>query len=322
MRVESSVTAVTWVPFALLDSMPSLPLGIAVAHYDEPPGELLGDLDGLRAADAFREANELRAWIDVVDGRIAGYGRGGRSLVGGAGVDLGAGQIAFPAVELPVIQPEPAVEDRAVRFQQTVGGRIGLPAPRVLDDKPYFHVGSATAWTTLELVLRADGSSEGRLVASSPFPRHSVYDHEGVLVDEQGVDDYEAWHLQSAGDSPWSDDVVGLELDRELDRIALRSGAKLQRRRLGKNETLVEQGEAGCDMFLVVDGVLDVDVDGQIVAQVGSGALLGERAVLGDGRRTATLRAVRASRVAILTEATIADSLLPQLVAARRADQG
>jgi CRP-like cAMP-binding protein len=136
------------------------------------------------------------------------------------------------------------------------------------------------------------------------------------------VDDYEAWHLQSAGDSPWSDDVIGLELDRELDRIALRSGAKLQRRRLGRGETLVEQGEAGCDMFLVVDGVLDVDVDGQIVAQVGSGALLGERAVLGDGRRTATLRAVRASRVAILTEATISDSLLPQLVAARRADQG
>jgi cyclic nucleotide-binding protein len=322
MRVESWVTAVTWVPFALLDSMPNLPIGIAVAHHDEPPGELLGDLDAMRVADAFREANELRAWIEVVDGRITGYGRGGRSLVGGAILDLGAGQIAFPAVELPAIQPEPELEDGAVRFQQTVGGRIGLPAPRALDDKPYFHVGSATAWTTLELVLRADGSSEGRLVASSPFPRHSVYDAEGVLVDEQGVDDYETWHTQSAGDSPWSDHVVGLELDRELDRIAMRSGAKLQRRRLGKGETLVEQGEAGCDMFLVVDGVLVVEVDGEIVAQVGSGALLGERAVLGDGHRTATLRATRASRVAILGEATIADSPLPRLVAARRADQG
>ncbi len=322
MRIESAVTAVTWVPFALLDSMPNLPLGIAVAHHDEPPGQLLGDLDAMREADAFREANELRAWIEVEDGRIAGYGRGGRGLLGGPGLDLGAAQVAFPAVELPVIQPEPEVEGGAVRFQQTVGGRIGLPAPRTLDDKPYFHVGSATAWTTLELVVRADGSSEGRLVASSPFPRHSVYDGDGVLVDEQGVDDYESWHRQSAGASPWSDDEAGAELDRELDRIALRNGAKLQRRRLGKGETLVEQGEAGCDMFLLVDGVLDVEVDGVVVAQVGSGALLGERAVLGDGRRTATLRAAHASRVAILREESIGGSRLAELVAQRRAVSG
>jgi len=317
-RVASAVTAVTWLPFALLDSMPNLPLGIAVAHYDEPPGELLGDLDAMREADAFREANELRAWIEVEKGRVVGYGRGGRALLGGAGLDLGADQIAFPAVELPVIQPEPEVADGEVRFQQTVGGRIGLPAPRTLDGKPYFHVGSATAWTTLELVLRADGSTERRLVSSSPFPRHSVYDADGLLVDEQGANDYESWHRQTAGASPWSDDVAGAELDRELDRIALRNGARLQRRRLGRGETLVEQGEAGCDMFLVVDGVLDVEVDGVVVAQVGSGALLGERAVLGDGRRTATLRAVRASRVAILQQETIDGSRLAELVAQRR----
>jgi hypothetical protein len=318
MRVESAVTAVTWVPFALLDSMPNLPLGMAIAHHDEPPGELLGDLDAMREADAFREANQLRAWIDVEDGVIAGYGRGGRALLGGAGLDLGADQIAFPAVELPVIQPEPIVDGGAVRFSQTVGGRIGLPSPRALDDKPYFHVGSATAWTTLELKLDADGSVESRLAAASPFPRHSVYDADGVLVDEQGVDDYESWHRQSSGESPWSDDILESELDRELDRIALRSGAKLQRRRLGKGETLVEQGELGCDMFLLVDGVLDVVVNGEVVTQVGSGALLGERAILGDGRRTATLRAVRASRVAILREETIDGSRLAELVAQGR----
>jgi hypothetical protein len=322
MRIESSVTAVTWVPFAVLDSMPDLPLGIAVAHYDEPPGELLGDVDSMREADAFREANELRAWIEVEDGRISGYGRSGRGLLGGRRLDLGADQVAFPAVELPVIQPEPELVDGAVRFRQTVGARIGLPAPRALDDKPYFHVGSATAWTTLELVMRADGSSERRLVASSPLPRHSIYDADGVLVDEQGADDYEGWHRQTAGASPWSDDVAGAELDRELDRIALRNGARPQRRRLGRGETLVEQGEAGCDMFLLVDGVLDVEVDDVVVAQVGSGALLGERAVLGDGRRTATLRAVHASRVAILQEEAVGDSRLAQLVAERRVVRG
>jgi hypothetical protein len=323
MRVESGITAVTWIPFELLDSMPQLPLGLAVAHFDEPPGQELADLDTLRESDGFREANELRAWIEVDRGEIVGYGLDGRSLAGGDGLDLGADQIGFPAVEFPVIRPEPAVDDGAVRFSQTVGGRIGLPVPRPVAGKPYFHLGSATAWTTLELVLRADGSAEGRLVAASPFPRHSVYDQHGALTDEQGAKDYAAWQLQSTGESPWGDEgAVDAQLDRELDEVALRSGARLARRRLAAGETLVEQGEPGCDMYLVVDGVLDVDVDGTVVAQVGTGALLGERAVLGDGRRTATLKAARASRVAILTDDAIAGSRLAELVAARRAVRG
>lgn len=53
-------------------------------------------------------------------------------------------------------------------------------------------------------------------------------------------------------------------------------------------------------MFILLDGVLEVEIDGETVAELGSGAVLGELAVLGDGRRTATLRALRASRVAVL----------------------
>ena len=45
-------------------------------------------------------------------------------------------------------------------------------------------------------------------------------------------------------------------------------------------------------MFMLLDGVLQVEIDGEPVAEIGSGAVLGELAVLGDGRRTATLRAV------------------------------
>jgi hypothetical protein len=60
MRIESSVTAITWLPFAALDRLPELPIGIAVAHYDEPPGDVLGDLDAWRDADRFREANQLQ----------------------------------------------------------------------------------------------------------------------------------------------------------------------------------------------------------------------------------------------------------------------
>ncbi len=47
-----------------------------------------------------------------------------------------------------------------------------------------------------------------------------------------------------------------------------------------------------------IEGVLDVIVDGEPLAEVGPGAILGERAVLEGGRRTATLRARTKCRVA------------------------
>ncbi len=297
MRIESSVTAITWLPFAALDALPELPIGIAVAHHDEPPPEVLGDLDELRDADRFREANQLKGWVEVEGGRIVSYGRVGRSVVTGAGLDLDEGQIAFPAIEFPVIQPEPEVGHGFVRFQQTVGGRIGVPVPRPLRGREYFHIGSAQAWTTVELVIRADGSSCRTLVAASPFPHHSLYDADGMFVSEHGLTDFDAWYREWHEDSPWSGD----ELEDELDRVTIRNGARIQRRRLGRGETLVQQGEPGADMFLLLEGVLDVEIDGDTVARVGSGTVLGELAVLGNGRRTATLRAERASRVAVLT---------------------
>ena len=53
-------------------------------------------------------------------------------------------------------------------------------------------------------------------------------------------------------------------------------------------------------MFLLLAGALAVEIGGEVLAHVGAGAVLGERALLGDGRRTATLRAVKPSRVALL----------------------
>jgi Cyclic nucleotide-binding domain len=326
VRLESSVTAVTWLPFAALDALPNMPFGLAVAHYDEPPGERLGDLDRLRDCDAFREANELRAWVRVEGGEIVAHGRDGRSLLSSVSLAEGPDRIRFPALEFPVIQPTPEVGEGSVRFVQTVGGRIGLPAPRPVPGKSYFHLGSALAWTTLELVIRAEGSSEGKLVAASPFPCHSVYDGNGVLVAEHGLRDYEGWYQESFGQAtPWGDegttelvDAIQARLDEELTQVALGSGARLPRRRLESGETLVEQGEAGEDMFLVLDGVFDVEIDGETVARVGAGTLLGELAVLGDGRRRATLRAVSFCRVAVLPGAEISGTKLPELARERR----
>jgi Cyclic nucleotide-binding domain len=318
MRIDASATAITWLPFGALERIPVVPLELAVAHHDEPPPALVPDLDELRRQDAFREANELDAWVEVSGHEIADFGQAGHSLMGD-GPELEAQQVFFPAVEFPVIQPEPEIGDGWVRFTQTAGGRIGLPAHKPVVGRPYFHVGAVSAWTTIELVIHADGTTKTRLIAASPFPRHSLYGSDRRLVGVFGADEFELGE-----GTPWGDEAmpafaaaVESELERRLATSILRQGAKLVRRRVGRGETLVEQGEPGRDLFVLLDGVFDVEINGEVVAQVGSGAILGERAVLRDGRRTATLRAVRSSRVAVIGSDAIGRQELREISASR-----
>jgi hypothetical protein len=74
-----------------------------------------------------------------------------------------------PGVAFDVLRPEPEVRHDAVGFVQTVGCRAGSPASRRVRGKPFFRIHSATAWTTLALTIRADGSSFHELVGASPF---------------------------------------------------------------------------------------------------------------------------------------------------------
>src|SRR5688572_16547080 len=102
MRIESSITAVTWIPSEAIEGMPKLPFELGVAHYDDPPPDTIENLDKLHEADAFREANELRAWIEVQGGRIVDHGNDGRGLIGVTRLKLGRGRLAFPAVQFPL----------------------------------------------------------------------------------------------------------------------------------------------------------------------------------------------------------------------------
>jgi len=71
----------------------------------------------------------------------------------------------------------------------------------------------------------------------------------------------------------------------------MRGDAKPEIRRLQAGSLLAEQGQPGQEIFLLLDGVIAVSVDGTQLAELGPGAILGERAVLEHGLRTATLRA-------------------------------
>ncbi|MET0148799.1 MAG: cyclic nucleotide-binding domain-containing protein, partial [Acidimicrobiales bacterium] len=78
----------------------------------------------------------------------------------------------------------------------------------------------------------------------------------------------------------------------------------------------------GDEVYLLLDGVLRVEVDGELVAEVGPGAILGERAVLEGGTRTASLRAVTAGRVAVAAGEGIDLDALAEIAEGHRREDG
>jgi hypothetical protein len=329
MRVEGSVTAISWIPSEAIQGLPKLPFELGVGHYDEPPPDRLeqGDLGRLRDADRFREANLLEAWIDVDDnGAIVGASYRGGGLVGSTTFRLGPKSIVVPGIPFEVLRSEPEISADSARFVQTVGGRAGFPAPRLVKGGPLFRIHSATAWTTLALTLHADGRVEHEVVGASPFPRHWIYDSEGNLAEKSGTVDFKTWYRESHGDNtPWGDEdspalVAAAEtaLERELSASLLGGDEKFYRRDLGEGAVLVTQGADGGDtLYLILDGVFGVEVDGEKVAEMGPGTLVGERAALEGGVRTATLRALTRCRVVVIPAELIGEGELATLAADR-----
>jgi hypothetical protein len=323
MRIESSVTSLSWIPRGAAEGFTRLPFGLGVAHYDPPPPEELGDLDELEATDRFRFANRLEAWIEVQDGRIVDTGQSGGGRINVTKVGYGPASIAFTPVVLPDLRPEPEIGPTRARFVQTAGGQTGFPTPRRVRHEPYLQIRGPVTWTTLALTIHADGSSEPRLVGASSFPRHWVYDHTGRLVAKSGFIDHDTWWREAYGThSPWGAEdsapiVTAVEsaLERQLSVAVI--DAKPHFRRLQAGRTLVQQGDRGEELFLLFDGVLRVEVDGKPVAEVGPGAILGELALLREGRRMATLRAVTPCRVAVVPKDRIDRQALEELARGR-----
>jgi hypothetical protein len=207
---------------------------------------------------------------------------------------------------------------------------MGLPAPRRVRGKPFMRIKSASAWTTLQLIIYADGTSKHSLIGASPFPRHWIYDKDGQLVEKSGTVDFERWYRESHGaNTPWGDEdspalvtAVESELERELSASIMRSGVELERRQLNQGDALVQQGDEGRELFLLLDGLIDVEVNGEEVAEIGPGAFLGERALLEGGKRTATLWATTDARVVVIPPEAIDESAMTELAASHQREQG
>jgi len=63
MRLESSVTSISWIPSEAVEGLPKLPFTLGVAHYDDPPPD-------------------RRAWVEVEGEKIVDYGHAGRGRIG------------------------------------------------------------------------------------------------------------------------------------------------------------------------------------------------------------------------------------------------
>jgi hypothetical protein len=301
MRFESSVTSVSWIPSESVSGLYKAAFAAGASHSDEPPPEVLEDLGGLFAAGRFRFANRLAAWIEVEDGRVVDAGYAGRGYISSTRFGWGPHrEVMFQPAEFPDIKTAPEITAAGARFSQVTGGRTGAPMPRPVGGKPYFQWLAPTVWTTLTLTIGTDGSARGQMTGASPFPRHWIYDHRGQLVAKSGLADFSEWMLTAHGQhSPWGQEdsqplvtVAESALERQLSATIMRGDAKPAVRKLAKGALLAEQGEPGDDVYLLLDGMLSVWVDGTQVGELGPGTVVGERAVLEGGRRTATLRAV------------------------------
>jgi hypothetical protein len=330
MRYESSVTSLSWIPSEAVTGATRTAFDSGFTHYDDPPPAEFDTIEELRATDRFRFANVLRAWIDVDEfGRITGGGYGGGGLMGVTTLRLAGLSHTFQAVALPDIQRPPEQGESWMRFVQTTGGRTAVPMPRPVRRRPFVQWQSPLVWTTLSLTLHADGRAEYELTGASRFPRHWVYDARGHLARKSGLTDYANWTRESFGrHTPWGDEdspalvtAVETALEQTLSVQLMHGAARPRISQLEPGAELVRQGEFGQDIYLVLDGVVRVERDGDRLAEYGPGAMLGERAALEGGTRTSTLVAVTRCRVASVPAVRLDLSDLAELASGHRREE-
>jgi hypothetical protein len=306
-----------------------MPFETGMAHYDPPPPDVIEDLDALQREGRFRFANRLSGWIEVKDGVIVDHGESGGGLLCSTLLQVGKKQVAFEAIALPDLHPDPEVSATEVTFFQTAGGRTGVPAPRRVRRAPYVQFSAPLAWTTLALTLRADGTSSFAMTGGSSFPRHWVYGGDNKLALKSGMIDFSHWYRRAFGKhSPWGDrdsqaltTEVETALERQLSLTLMQGGAKPKIRTFKAGTVITEQGAEEDDLFLVLDGVVRIEVDGERLAEYGPGSMHGERSVLEGGRRTGTIRAVTACKLAVAGADDIDRDALAELSTGHRREE-
>jgi hypothetical protein len=325
MRIESSVTSISWIPSAAIAGLTRVPFEAGVTHYDDPPPDRWENLDAVVGPDGARFANNLRAWIETDGGQITGYGQDGGGRISNTLFRVAGMRIQVEAVGYPELRPEPVVGPDFVRFAQTAGGRPGMPAPRLVKGAPFIKTEGPAVWTTLALTLHADGTAARELAGASSFPRHWIYDADGQLAGKSALIDFKTWYrTANLARSPWrshENAVLAADaetpLERRLSQVIMTGGLGPAPRpaKVKAGTTIMAEGEAADDIVLLLDGLVQIEAGGTQLATLGPGSILGERAALEQGRRTATVRAVTDCRIVTYLAADLPARDLQELAA-------
>ena len=330
MRIESSVTSLSWIPSEAVTGANKGVFEIGFTHYDDPPPDVIEDLDTLRESDAFRFANRLEAWVDVEGGKIVDAGYGGGGAMGSTTVRLGGKGVTFAAVELPELRDDPVVTPRArdvradLRRPHRAALRRAACRARRSCSSARRSCGRRSRSPSTP-TARAASSSSARACSRGTgctTTKASSRPRSGSPTSSSGT------ASRSGGNTPWGSTnstafvtAVETALERELAGLIMRGGDKPEIRKLKAGALLTEQGEPGDEVFLVLDGVLAIEVDGEPLAEFGPGAILGERAVLEGGVRTSTLRAVTKCRVAVAQGDQLDRTVLEEISQGHRREQ-
>jgi Cyclic nucleotide-binding domain len=321
MRVHGSVTSVSWIPSEAVTGLLKLGFTSGVGHYDSPPPDVLDSLEAMQDSDAFRFANRLEVWAKFDGEELLEHGHRGGLVMGSTTVRLGLLGVTFAGVPMPDLVSEPELSSGAATYRQTCGGRTAFPLPRRTSHAPFVLLQAPLVWTTLALTVRFDGTTLSRLEGASSFPRHWVYDSDGRLSHKDALTDWAAWTAQESWlttpwgghDSPAVVTAAETGLERLMATTIMNAHTRPEIRRLGQGKVLTRQGERGTALYLLLDGVLSVSVDGNDLVELGPGAIVGERAILEGGKRTSTLTAVTPVRVAVAPSSAIDMTALDQL---------
>ena len=105
MRIESSVTSLSWIPSEAVTGLNRAVFDTGVTHYDDPPPDRIDDLEEMRDAGSFRFANHLAAWVEVnfpkfSDGRGYSLARLLRERFGYRGELRAVGQVTRDNLQL------------------------------------------------------------------------------------------------------------------------------------------------------------------------------------------------------------------------------
>jgi CRP-like cAMP-binding protein len=99
--------------------------------------------------------------------------------------------------------------------------------------------------------------------------------------------------------------------DADVEKLA--KCAELKRADPG--DVLAHEGASGYTFFVILDGTVDVDRGGTVLKTLGPGDFFGEMAILGPGRRNATVTAASPAELVVVfgTDFRVLDSEHPEV---------